>query len=234
MKPEPPPERSLVSEANDAQAGSKCVVPDEVSSGEGAGNSYDISADGFHGKALPEKTVTNNTGEAPLEECNETFITALKEDVGPKKMLSREDEDLGIYEDTDVNGEDDLSDTELELERLREEKRKRELEEKDRQRAEEKQKQQAAELVNASRDVEERRQAEITRNVRSLTDSAIKQIEKQLITPRTDVSLDSRISSKSWSDPRFLQGISIRDVGWKTDGDIVPVTNMKTEILQSR
>ena len=221
MKPEPPPENSLVPETGDVEddfeAIGKQVGLELDAPAENTGNPYDNSADGFHGRALQEKSTNDDD-----EEGGGTFMTDLKDGVGTKKMLSREDEDLGIYEDTDVNGDEDVSDTELELERLREEKRKRELEEKDRLRAEEKLRQQAEEA---------KRQAE---NVRSLTDSAIKQIEKQMITPRTDISMDSRISSKSWSDPRFLQGISIRDIHWKTECGIVPITSMKAEILQSR
>lgn len=201
--------------------------------------SYDKSADGFHGKSLPEKHVEGKNDEEDRADANVdnenggTFLTALNEDFGQKKMLSKEDKELGIYEDTDVN-EDDLSDTEQELERLRAEKKKRELEEKDRLIAEQKQNQHNE---KSSQEKENKtRQGVIESNVRSLTESAINLMEKQIITPRTDISTDSRMSSKSWSDPRFLQGMSIKELYWRsvTEEEIPITTSMQAEILQSR
>ncbi|XP_045204484.2 uncharacterized protein LOC123557213 isoform X2 [Mercenaria mercenaria] len=232
MKPEdlPVEHPKIVIDEHDETNGKKEEPEFVASENKPTDEIYDGSADGFHGKLLPAKNTDDNVDDD--EESDGTFITAVKDESEEKKMISKEEEDLGIYEDTDDNG-DDLSDTELELERLRAEKKKREQEEKDKLRAEQKLKQQIEEAPKTN--AFDKRQAELTQNIRSLTESAIKQIEKQIITPRTDISMDSRLSSKSWSDPRFLQGISIRDLYWKTDVQDIPVTtSMKAEIQQSR
>lgn len=240
MKPEgqPAPEPTEADPDGVGETSSNAEA-NEMSENKEADGSYGKSADGFHGKSLQEKNVEDKndkedgTDGIVVNEDGGTFLTAVNEDFGQKKMLSKEDKELGIYEDTDVN-EDDLSDTEQELERLRAEKKKRELEEKDRFIAEQKLKQQNEKLLQEKESKE--KQGLIGSNVRSLTESAINLMEKQIITPRTDISTDSRMSSKSWSDPRFLQGISIKDLYWRsvTEEEIPITTSMQAEILQSR
>lgn len=186
---------------------------------------FDGSADGFHGKSLSEKETNDGDKKA--------FLTEVKDSArSEKKMLTKEDEDLGIYEDPDA-GDDDLSDTELELEKLRAEKLKREKEENDKTLAEEKFKQQAQNLVK-SKDDSDIRSGIPPQNIRSLTESALQLLEKEF-TPRTDISLESRLSVKTWSDPRFLQGFSLRELCWKAgQAQEIVTTSMEAEIKQSR
>lgn len=211
MKPETQPatdQQSNVANATDNDA--TAAKPRHTTEGKYDGG----SGDGFHGNTLPDTTSVH-------AESTGTFLTTLNETDRSenKKMLSKEDEDLGIYEDTD-DDEDDLSDAEHELERLRAEKKKRDREERCDFKAEEKTKD---------------RKDRLTQNVRSLTESVIRQIQKQINTPRTDISMDSRVSNRSWSDLRCLQGFSIKDLCWKTGEDEGAfTTSMKAELRQSR
>ena len=80
-------------------------------------------------KAVPEQETSVKDAELKQENVEDKDKVAERKQtkVGVHKTKVQEDEDLGIYEDTDDG--DDLTDTELELERLREEKRKRDEQE---------------------------------------------------------------------------------------------------------
>ncbi|KAL4230007.1 hypothetical protein ACF0H5_010395 [Mactra antiquata] len=171
-------------------------------------NEFDGTADGFHGRKIDRPP-------------SGTFLTA----VGDSDQNNVYDE-LGIYEDTDVG--DDLSDSELELERLRAEKLQREKEEKERQIEEQRKQRELFEKQKAER--EKALADPLSKYERFLKDNI------DLFTPRTDISsTDSRATIKTWTDPKFLQGLSIKEILWKVDTGEIPVhSDMKTEIQQSR
>lgn len=167
---------------------------------------YDGTADGFHGRKI----------ERPP---SGTFLTSIEE-TDQNKVY----DELGIYEDTDVG--DDLSDSELELERLRTEKIQREKEEKEKLVAELKKQRELFEKQKAER---ERLNDPLVKYERFIADNLTN------LTPRTDVSNSSRMTIKTWSDPKFLQGLSLKEIQWKMNTEEIPVTkSMKTEIQQSR
>lgn len=151
-----------------------------------------------------------------------------------KRTLPKDEEDLGIYEDTDVD-DDELSDTEQELQRLREEKQQREDEErKERERQEAEIR--AAKIARLKAEEEKRlqKQREDELEAERVLAEIAKQLPEERPAPREDAGVSSRTSIRTWTDPRFLQGMSVKELYWKSLHMENPMTtSMATQMEQS-
>ena len=207
---------------------------------EGQANSVETDADkNTHGDIDDTKNELDEFIHQELgEDEDDTFITAVKviddsgrgEGVGKRRA---EDEDLGIYEDTD-----DSEDSENELERLRaekvqreQEKQKKEEEERDRVEAEIR----ATKLAKVTEEEERRKQREHDSKMEEqrLWEELASQFqaERPVVTPRSDIR---KSSGRSWSDPRLIQGLSLREVHWKSFLLAKPMTtSMATQLEKS-
>ena len=176
--------------------------------------------------------------EQELKQEEDTFITEVRviddsgrgEGVG-KRNVNNEEDDLGIYEDTGGDSEGQ-SDTEEELQRLREEKRQREEEERlerERRQAEEKRLREERFMKEHEARLREKQLA------KEQLELELAYFEKPEITPRTDLGATSKASVRSMSDPRFLQGLSLKELYWRTEAGEKPTltTNMALQIEQS-
>lgn len=202
-------------------------------------------------ECIQNENEENNEYENELDEfiqkefgdSEETFLTSVKiiddsgrgEGVG-KKTIPKDEEDLGIYEDTDDSG--DQTDSEQELERLRAEKLQRE-EEKQRKEQEEKERIEAeiraAKLARVQQEEEKRLQKrkEDELEAQRVLEELARQLppERTVVTPRSDIH---RSGLKTWSDPRLIQGLSLKELYWKSFFVTKPMTtSMATQIEQS-
>lgn len=197
-----------------------------------------------------EETQKNDEYENELDEfikkefgdTDETFMTSVRiiddsgrgEGVG-KRTIPKEEEDLGIYEDTDDSG--DQTDSEQELERLREEKRQRE-EEKERKEQEERERLEgeirAAKLARVKEEEEKRLQKQREDELeaqRVLEELAQLPQERTVAVPRAE---PAKLCVKAWSDPRLIQGLSLKELYWKSFAVTKPMTkSMATQIEHS-
>lgn len=187
-----------------------------------------------------EENVLDDFIKNEFGDTEETFMTSVKliddsgrgEGVG-KKPLTQEEEDLGIYEDPDDDG--NVTDTEQEL--IAE--KQRQDEEEERRRKEDEAKMQAEitaaklAIVKAEDDKRMQKQREAEMEAERVLGELVKHLppERTVITPRVVLSKDN---IRTWSDPKFLQGLSLKEIYWKTQKLDQPVTtSMATQIEQS-
>lgn len=202
-------------------------VADESSFLKNEDEQYENVLDDFIQKELGGDDNTNTTTVRVIDDSGRG------EGVG-KRTLPKDEEDLGIYEDTDVD-DDDLSDTEQELQRLREEKQQREDEErKERERQEAEIR--AAKIARLKAEEEKRlqKQREDEQEAERVLAEIAKQLPDERPTPREDAGASSRTSIRTWTDPRFLQGMSVKELYWKSLHMENPMTtSMATQMEQS-
>ncbi|XP_052791435.1 uncharacterized protein LOC128225588 isoform X2 [Mya arenaria] len=206
--------------------------------GAGLPSSIEDAPKEIEPEALTAETELDRFVEGEFKQQDDTFITEVRmvddsgrgEGVG-RRRLTKEDEDLGIYDDTDDG--DDLSDSELELERLREEKRKREEEE--RQEEEHRKEAERKAALEERLRMEREQERELAMKAKTPPDTTIAIFEKPEITPRPDAGASSRTSARSWSDPKFLQGLSLKEIYWRSGGPDQPTvtTSMASQIEHS-
>lgn len=202
-------------------------VADESSFQKNEDEQYENVLDDFIQKELGGDDNTDTTTVRVIDDSGRG------EGVG-KRTLPKDEEDLGIYEDTDVD-DDDLSDTEQELQRLREEKQQREDEErKERERQEAEIR--AAKIARLKAEEEKRlqKQREDEQEAERVLAEIAKQLPDERPTPREDAGASSRTSIRTWTDPRFLQGMSVKELYWKSLHMENPMTtSMATQMEQS-